>query len=62
MSYPGCIPYRKHGPQTFERAKITEDSEYIIKPFSDSDLHIGIEMAYHKFGLHNKDEKQAKIP
>ena len=32
-------------PQTFERAKITEDSEYVIKPFSDSDLHIAIEMA-----------------
>jgi PAS domain S-box-containing protein len=47
--------------QTFERAKVTEDSEYIIKPFSDSDLHIGIEMAYHKFGLHNKTKNKQKF-
>ena len=47
--------------QTFERAKITEESEYVIKPFSDSDLHIAIEMAYHKFGLHNKTKKKQKF-
>lgn len=48
-------------PQTFERAKITEDSEYVIKPFSDSDLHIAIEMAFHKNGLQRKIKHRQKF-
>jgi CheY-like chemotaxis protein len=39
---------------TFERAKITDECEYIIKPFSDHDLFIAIEMAYYKYTLHRK--------
>ena len=38
-------------PATFERAKITEECEYIVKPFTDKDLFIAIELAYHKFTL-----------
>lgn len=48
-------------PETFERAKITEDSEYVIKPFSDSDLHIAIEMAVHKFGQHKRTKHKQKF-
>jgi len=48
-------------PQTFERAKITEDSEYVIKPFSDSDLHIAIEMAVHKYGSHKKTKNKQEF-
>ena len=48
-------------PQTFERAKITDDSEYVIKPFSDSDLFIAIEMAFHKYGLHRKIKNKQKL-
>jgi PAS domain S-box-containing protein len=48
-------------PQTFERAKNTEDSEYVIKPFSDSDLHIAIEMAIHKYGLHRRTKNKQKF-
>jgi PAS domain S-box-containing protein len=48
-------------PQTFERAKITDDSEYVIKPFSDSDLHIAIEMAIHKYGSHMRIKKKQKF-
>ena len=46
---------------TFERAKITEDSEYVIKPFTDNDLHIAIEMAYYKHGLTRKIQKKQKF-
>ncbi|HNY41327.1 MAG TPA: ParB/RepB/Spo0J family partition protein, partial [Bryobacteraceae bacterium] len=46
---------------TFERAKITEDSEYVIKPFTDNDLHIAIEMAYYKHGLSRKIQKKQKF-
>jgi DNA-binding response OmpR family regulator len=48
-------------PETFERAKITEDSEYVIKPFSDSDLHIAIEMAIHKYGQHKRTKHKQKF-
>jgi PAS domain S-box-containing protein len=48
-------------PETFERAKITEDSEYVIKPFSDSDLHIAIEMAVHKYGQHKRTKHKQKF-
>lgn len=48
-------------PQTFERAKITDDSEYVLKPFSDSDLHIAIEMAVHKYGSHMRTKKKQKF-
>jgi len=48
-------------PQTFERAKNTDDSEYVIKPFSDSDLHIAIEMAVHKYGLHRRTKNKQKF-
>lgn len=47
--------------ETFERAKITEDSEYVIKPFSDSDLRIAIEMAVHKYGQHKKTKHKQKF-
>lgn len=47
--------------QTFERAKITEDSEYVIKPFSDSDLRIAIEMACHKYLLSTRIKSRQKF-
>lgn len=46
---------------TFERAKITEDCEYVIKPFSDHDLFIAIELAYHKFTLHRTMQDRQKF-
>jgi CheY-like chemotaxis protein len=46
---------------TFERAKITEDCEYVIKPFSDHDLFIAIELAYHKFSLHKRIKNRQKF-
>lgn len=48
-------------PQTFERAKLTENSEYILKPFSDSDLYIAIEMATQKFYLQRKTGDKQKF-
>jgi CheY-like chemotaxis protein len=46
---------------TFERAKITDDCEYVIKPFSDPDLFIAIELAYHKFTLHKTMKNRQKF-
>ncbi|MCQ1536743.1 response regulator [Methanosarcina sp. KYL-1] len=34
--------------ETLERAKMTEPSGYISKPFKEEDLHSNIEMALHK--------------
>ena len=48
-------------PKTFERAINTEGSEYVIKPFNDSDLHIAIEMAFHKYGLHRRVQNKLKF-
>jgi PAS domain S-box-containing protein len=47
--------------ETFERAKITEDCEYVVKPFSDYDLQIAIELAYYKFRLHRKVRQKQKF-
>jgi PAS domain S-box-containing protein len=47
--------------ETFERAKITDDCEYVVKPFSDQDLRIAIELAYHKFELHRKLKRKQKF-
>ena len=62
-NYPLPVVYLtgSSDPQTFERAKITDDSEYVIKPFSDSDLHIAIEMAVHKYGSHMRTKKKQKF-
>jgi CheY-like chemotaxis protein len=46
---------------TFERAKITDECEYILKPFSDHDLYIAIEMAYYKYTLHRKIKSKEKF-
>jgi len=35
-------------PQTLERAKITDPYGYILKPFDQRDLQIGVEIALHK--------------
>lgn len=48
-------------PETFERAKITDDCEYVVKPFSDHDLHIAIELAYHKFMIHRRVKQKQKF-
>ncbi len=37
--------------KTFERAKATDDCEYLIKPFKDTDLSIAIELAVFKHTL-----------
>lgn len=62
-TYPIPVVYLtgSSDPQTFERAKITEDSEYVIKPFSDSDLRIAIEMAFHKYASHRKIKNKQKF-
>jgi CheY-like chemotaxis protein len=62
-TYPIPVVYLtgSSDPETFERAKITEDSEYVIKPFSDSDLHIAIEMAYHKYASHRRTKNKQKF-
>ncbi|MCP5007150.1 MAG: response regulator [Planctomycetes bacterium] len=43
---------------TLKRAKITEPYGYILKPFEDRDLHIGIEIALYK---HSADKKSRKL-
>lgn len=47
--------------ETFERAKITEDCEYVVKPFSDHDLRIAIELAYDKFMMHRNVKQKQKF-
>jgi len=47
--------------KTFERAMITDECEYVVKPFSDDDLFIAIEMAYHKFTLHRTIKTKQKF-
>jgi signal transduction histidine kinase len=39
---------------TLARAKITEPYGYILKPFEDRDLHIGIEIAFYKYQMEGK--------
>lgn len=62
-NYPIPVVYLtgSSDPKTFERAINTEGSEYVIKPFSDSDLHIAIEMAFHKYGLHRRVQNKLKF-
>jgi PAS domain S-box-containing protein len=45
-------------PKTFERAKVTDDCEYIVKPFKDLDLSIGLELAIYKHALNMDSRKQ----
>lgn len=40
--------------ETLERAKITEPFGYIIKPFSERELHVTIEMALMKYRMEKK--------
>jgi two-component system, cell cycle sensor histidine kinase and response regulator CckA len=40
--------------KTFERAMNTRECEYVIKPFTDNDLFIAIELAFHKHALNRK--------
>ncbi len=40
--------------KTFERAMNTSECEYVIKPFTDNDLFIAIELAFHKHALNRK--------
>ncbi|MBI5845545.1 MAG: response regulator [Deltaproteobacteria bacterium] len=42
--------------ETIERAKLTEPFGYLLKPFTERELYIGIEMALHK----DKTEKDPK--
>lgn len=37
--------------ETLERAKLTDPYGYLLKPFHEKDLHIGIEMALHKHAM-----------
>jgi PAS domain S-box-containing protein len=45
-------------PKTFERAKATDDCEYLVKPFKDLDLSIGVELAIYKHALNAGARKQ----
>ncbi len=40
--------------QTLERAKVTEPYGYVLKPFEERELQIGIEMALYKHGKQRK--------
>ncbi len=44
--------------KTFERAKATDDCEYLVKPFKDLDLSIGVELAIYKHALNAGARKQ----
>ena len=44
--------------KTFERAKVTDDCEYLVKPFKDLDLSIGVELAIYKHALNTGARKQ----
>lgn len=41
-------------PNTLQRAKITQPFGYIIKPFSERELHIAIEIAVYKHGMEKR--------
>lgn len=41
-------------PNTLQRAKITQPFGYIIKPFSERELHIAIEIAIYKHGMEKR--------
>ncbi|MCX6698675.1 MAG: response regulator [Methanomicrobiales archaeon] len=62
-NYPIPVVYLtgSSDPKTFERAITTEGSEFVIKPFSDSDLHIAIEMSFHKYGQHREIQNKLKF-
>jgi CheY-like chemotaxis protein len=61
FSLPVVYLTSSNDPTTFERAKITDDCEYVIKPFSDHDLFIAIELAYHKFSIHKTMKSRQKF-
>ncbi len=46
---------------TLKRAKITEPYGYILKPFEDRDLHIGIEIALYKHQMEEKLIQSEKL-
>jgi CheY-like chemotaxis protein len=46
--------------KTFERAMNAGECEYVIKPFTDNDLFIAIELAYHKHNLNRKLRNKGK--
>ena len=46
--------------KTFERAMNTGECEYVIKPFTDNDLFIAIELAHHKHSLNKKLRDKGK--
>jgi PAS domain S-box-containing protein len=46
--------------KTFERAMNSGECEYVIKPFTDNDLYIAIELAYHKHKLGRKRRNMQK--
>ncbi|MBA4418956.1 MAG: hypothetical protein C0392_13775 [Syntrophus sp. (in: bacteria)] len=45
---------------TLERAKITEPSGYLLKPFDDRELHVAIRMALYKHEMDNKLRESEK--
>lgn len=44
-------------PETFKRAMRTEDCEYLLKPFSDNDLHRAIDLAFYKHQMNDRIRK-----
>jgi len=47
--------------ETLSRAKMTEPTGYISKPFKEEDLHSNIEMALHKNRPERRKKRQNKI-
>ncbi len=45
-------------PDTFRRAMLTEDCEYLTKPFTDNDLQRAIDLTYYKHQMNDKIRKQ----
>lgn len=43
---------------TLEKAKVAEPYGYIVKPFEDHDLKVGVEMAYYKYTLESESTLQ----
>lgn len=45
-------------PETFKRAMLTEDCEYLTKPFTDNDLHRAIDLTFYKHQTNHKVRKE----
>lgn len=46
---------------TLERAKKTGPIAYVLKPFNKQDIHVNVEMAFHKIQNESKNERPEKF-